>query len=260
VNGLVPFFNTFEIGIEKWRERRFFGDMFAESLTVELNAVADDRLKDFDNLAWLQAQAPEVIAAWRPRMIWIRQIDRLAEASLFGDREARCSLRERLRPEGRAAQHYVAAILRYHQPALAIRSHRDFYAMARSLGGGVFRMFPYLNPNTRRAILPLGTLDQVFNVLRDVYEDSLKGLNYFPTSLRGSRTPRILRYWFEDQVPELREAARGFAHTPDLHPSLVAMAESCWDRYRRIEACYREVDFEPQAFHEAYWAQVRRRT
>lgn len=233
--------------------------MFSESLTVDLNAVGDDRLKDFDNLAWLRGQEPAVIEVWRPRMIWIRQLDRLAEAALFGDHRARRALRERLRPEGRAAQRYVSAIMEYHRPELAIRTNREFYRMAARLGGAVFRLFPYLDPAARRAIQPLGTLDQVFNILRDTHEDSRKGLCYFPAPLRALEPPRILRHWFDDHLPRLREAARGFDELPGLHQSLVAMAESCWERYDRIEACYRLVDFDPRAFHETYWEQVRRR-
>lgn len=242
--------------------------MFSDSLTAHLDAVADDRLKDFDNLSWLRAQAPAVIAQWRPRVVWMRQLDRAAEAAQLGDGEAAQILSQIRRPEGALAHQYARAIHKYHQPDVCIRTSQDFERMVDEVGGSIFQLFPYLTTAARTAIRPLGALDQVMNILRDVHEDAQRGLCYFPQAelavfgiqnWNPQTAGPLLRHWFEDRLPYFYRRARAFDAFCEVHPSLAALRESCWERYRRVELCYREVEFDATAFHERYWTQVRTR-
>ena len=142
------------------------------------------------------------------------------------------------------------------------------------LSGSLFQLFPFLLPHQLEAIRGFGALDQFFNNLRDLAEDTAHGICYFPqaalaraglrredvTSGRWRGNPgwqKLMRFWHHQYLPELERGAARFDACDDLHPSLVRMRSECRARYLRILGLFRAVEFDFHLFAQQYWGAVR---
>jgi squalene/phytoene synthase len=258
---------------------------FASSAHVSLG---DDALKDFDNAAWVADLPGSVRQHWVQRIRAIRLADRLAEnqalhpqsrvsAALHLVRSPDDGVFNGAGPAVQAAWHrYLAALRSYQGRDLRVRTVADHRAMLDRLSGSLFQLFPFLLPHQLEAIRGFGALDQFFNNLRDLAEDTAHGICYFPeatlaraglrredvTGGRWRSHPgwrKLMLYWHEQVLPELERGAARFDACDDLHPSLVRMRSECRARYARILDLFRAVDFDFQLFAGEYWRAVRAR-
>jgi phytoene synthase len=169
---------------------------------------------------------------------------------------------------------YADAVGDYGLARMAVEDMKEHKAMLGCISGAMFQLFPFVRDEHRRAIWHFGILDGFYNNLRDLAEDSAAGLCHFPVDVleRHGLTrddvltgrcigtagwERMMRFWLDDYLPTLRNAAQPFIEATGLHPSLEAMREWCLHRYRRTESVFREVGHDYRAFSVLYWSRVR---
>jgi phytoene synthase len=258
---------------------------FASSAHV---ALSDDALKDFDNAAWVAELPVPVRRQWVERIRAVRVADRLAENQELHARSRSFdgfagrhfpSLHVVRSPEGGISQtaawrEYLSALRTYQRRDLRVQTLADHRTMLDRLSGSLFQLFPFLLPHQFEAIRGFGALDQFFNNLRDLAEDTAQGICYFPettlaraglrredvTGNRWRRHPgwqQLMGYWHDEYLPELERGAAAFVACDDLHPSLVRMRSECRARYLRILELFRAVEFDFHLFAQEYWGAVR---
>lgn len=269
-------------------------------------ALGDDSLKDFDNAGWVLDLPPSIQPVWLQCIHAIRLADRLAENQQLDPASRRfdgftgglCNGTTTLRPPAVQAPAdggprpaardfggdapavlaawtgYLAALRIYHRHDLRLPRLADHRTMLNRLSGSLFQLVPFLAPPQFEAIRGLGVLDQFFNNLRDLAEDAVHGICYFPddvlarAGLRrddvlgdGWRStpgwPKLMRFWLDEYLPELERGAARFDACDDLHPSVARLRSECRARYLRILRRFRAVGFDFRRFAEEYWREVR---
>lgn len=147
--------------------------------------------------------------------------------------------------------------------------------MLKNLSGSFFQVFPYLEKQHYSSVYYLGVLDQFYNNLRDIYEDSQQGITYFPKQLlreygitleetynhRILQNPgyyRMMRFLLTQYLPKLYDKAQSFIYLEDLHPSWQTMKQWTLRRYERIEQVLKDCDYNYILFYQSYWTEVQR--
>lgn len=168
---------------------------------------------------------------------------------------------------------YVRAIAHYHSADLVIATLEDYEQMLVDLGGSLFRVFPYLSDRHYQAAQHFGVLDQFYNHLRDLWEDAAQGICYLPTEILNrfgvSRAEilqqtayqnpgyhKMMTFWLEDYLPQLRHKADQLLNANPLHPSWRILRDWSVYRYRRIELTFRHCRLDYVQFPEVYWQRV----
>jgi len=144
--------------------------------------LSDDALKDFDNAGWVAGLAGQVRKEWIERIRAIRLADRMVESGLRGLHIVRNEAEafEDAAPEVRAAwDRYLTALDAYHGD-LQVRTLADHREMMDRLSGSLLQLVPFLQPHHFEPVRAFGVLDQFFNNLRDLAEDTAAGVCYFP--------------------------------------------------------------------------------
>lgn len=276
----------------------------------EYAAIANDALKDEDNGLWLVGLPRSMQTVWLQRFYWIRWVDRLAEQDQLvhpGGRQfpAFYQAWQRLKHRGflaaedqvwevlqqihacwfqdseislhqteiEAWDSYLAAIVTYHQPQLRIATLADYERMLARLAGACFRFLPFLAPHQRAIAGQFGIVDQFYNNLRDLHEDSLQGICYFPETLLahfGITRQEILscqcfdhpgygqlmHFWVESYLPQLRQHHLKLAAYQDLHPAWQCLTRWFLHRYQRIEQVMQACQYNFVEFSQGYWQAV----
>lgn len=274
------------------------------------NGIADDALKDEDNGFWLAYLPDSMRVVWQERFYWIRWIDRLAEqeqvvqpggqqfsavyqawkrllsrgflavADQQWDVLRRIEASWFLEGASRWHQHeiaawdcYMEAIADYHQPQLTLLTIRDYETMLDRLAGACFQLLPLLEKQHRVIARRFGIIDQFYNNLRDLYEDSQQGVCYFPVSVlaqfgltqqhildlsclthRGYQP--LMQFWVNDYLPQLRQQNLSLLLATDLHPAWQCLTNWFVHRYRRIEQVLHDCQYDFVAFAACYWPAV----
>lgn len=273
-------------------------------------AIADDALKDEDNAAWVMELEPEVRAVWLERIRWIRIADRLAESEMIegnsGHFQDFCaswrwlSATGRVQPAGthrvlfesmcnlwfnncdptshlslKAWERYLLALDRYTQKDMVFETMEEFEVMMRALAASFFQVLPFLSTTTWQIVGAFGTVDQFYNILRDLREDAEQGICYLPTELldrfgisrseilelRAQENPgyrAMMEFLIYEYLPTLRRRAYPFILSPDLHPSWQILREWSMTRYARIERVFRRCGYDYMRFPHVYWREVQR--
>lgn len=173
-----------------------------------------------------------------------------------------------------AWQHYLRAITTYHRDDLVLQTMVDYDRMIEHLGGSLFQVLPDLNADLAVGACVVGALDQCYNHLRDLNEDSQHRLCYFPHTLLNEfglnaehfyqRTVfeqpgyrQLMHYWLYEYLPPRKAIAQQFARRLDLPPSWKLLCDWSFDRYERIEACLQSCDYNYVDFAQHYWTEVR---
>jgi len=272
---------------------------------------SDDRLKDEDNAAWVMKLPGQIRDDWLTTLEWGRVADRLIENAVFGDDDARTAgalaladfstawkalrageapatsqfgdlmqrLEERWSREGltEAALHrwdmHLDALWRYRHPDGVILCADDLPLALQEMSGTFFQACPYQPDGLGDAVGALGALDQFFNNLRDLREDTLGGICYLPPDLLAlfgidrselgavmeradPRMEKLFGHLLSTVVPELRLQAAPLFSASGLHESWVEMLHSVSVRHSRIEYTARLCRFNAAAFSETYWLLV----
>ncbi|MEM6521922.1 MAG: squalene/phytoene synthase family protein [Cyanobacteria bacterium P01_C01_bin.70] len=271
--------------------------------------IADDALKDEDNGCWLQMLPPETQARWQRRFYCIRWVDRLAEQDYLvhpGGQQfsafyqawkalrhqgavARddtqwpvlqilaedwfCQPKSQDQAEIAAWDEYLEAIADYHQPGLTLDTLQDYEIMLDRLAGSCFQLLPDLHPHQRSLARQFGWVDQFYNNLRDLYEDSQQRICYFPTDVLaqfGLTRQAILdssclshpgyrplmEFWIEDYLSTLRQHKLDLLQSEDLQPAWQQLAGWFNHRYQRIEMVIRDCHYDFVVFAQQYWSLV----
>lgn len=170
-------------------------------------------------------------------------------------------------------QEYVAAIAQYHRPHLTLETLADYEAMLDHLAGACFQFLPHLTPAQRAIARPFGMVDQCYNILRDLDEDTRQGICYFPQEVLrefGLTTADILNrtcfdqpgyqplmaFWFQDYLPQLRRRTVPFLRSDPMHPAWQALILWFLHRYQRIEAVMATCHYNFATFAPCHWQQV----
>jgi phytoene synthase len=242
-------------------------------------AFGCDALKDFDNAGWVALLPPSIRSAWIERIRPIRLADRVAESSalhVVGDEEVALSRAfDGAAAPARAAWHgYLAALRTYHGRNLRVRTIAAHRQMLDRLSGSLLQLVPFLEAHHYQTARAFGVLDQFFNNLRDLAEDSAQGICYFPEDVLarfglsreevvsgrclGTAAWRdLMVYWLDEYLPELERDAAPFDACDDLHPSVVRLRAEFRARYARILDVFCAVDFDFVRFAGVYWTGVR---
>lgn len=281
-----------------------------EVASSEYYAIANDALKDEDNGIWSAGLPQKIQAVWLERFYWIRWVDRLAEQDqlvqpggqqfpAFYQAWQRLRDQRYLSPSDRvwrvlqqieacwfaddtenlyqveieAWDCYMQAILDYHQPTLTIATLETYEVMLDRLAGACFQLLPFLEDHQRAIARGFGVVDQFYNNLRDLYEDSRQGICYFPTALleRFGVTrqeiltltcfdnpgyTRLMEFWVETYLPRLRQRNLSLMQAKDLHPAWQCLTAWFVHRYIRIERIIRACQYNFVDFAKQYWSAV----
>jgi phytoene synthase len=276
----------------------------------DYQAISDDALKDEDNAGWILQLENSIRQEWIERIRWIRLVDRLAECELVCSRKSefqlflagwqklvRTGIVETLSPyssvlqeirdrwfngKGQPVQHamiqawhqYLLAIDRYHTPNLVIETCQDYEQMLTHLAGSFFQILPDLPAHHREAACYFGVVDQFFNHLRDLQEDTNQGLCYLPIELLdrfgvtrvellqqlapfNPNYRKMMQFWLNNFLPKLRYKVWQLRTADDLPFCWQVLSEWSLQRYRRIEQVFRECQFDYRRFPDVYWQRVR---
>lgn len=276
----------------------------------EYEAIANDVLKDEDNGIWLTGFPEHIQLVWLERFSWIRWVDRLAEqdqlvrpggeqfaafyeawqrllsqgsvAAVDKSWQVLCQIeacwfapqaRQSFQIEIEAWNCYMEAILEYHRPHLTINTLEDYERMLDRLAGACFQLLPFLQKHHRQNARKFGMVDQFYNNLRDLYEDSCRGVCYFPTALLnhfgmtrqaildlscfshpGYR--KLMEFWVGSYLPEMRQRNLALLAETDLHPAWQSLTTWFTHRYRRTEQVMQACDYNFVEFNQQYWSLV----
>lgn len=273
----------------------------------EHKAIANDALKDEDNGAWLAGLPRSIQVVWLERFYWIRWVDRLAEqdqlvqqggkvfpafyqawqrlrhnrtlAATDQDWQVLKQIESRWYQSDNVSHHqieinawncYMEAIFDYHQPHLRVITLDEYELMLSRLAGSCFKLLPFLEDHQRAIAGQFGIVDQFYNNLRDLAEDTHQGVCYFPTTLLASfdvrreeildctclQNPnyaRLMEFWVTSYLPQLRQRHLGLVSVADLHPVWKHLTACLLRRYRRIERVMQMCRYNFITFADQYW-------
>lgn len=273
--------------------------------------IADDGLKDEDNGLWLTQVPSHLHHAWFQRFYWIRWLDRLAEQESIvapGERQFKqfqhqwqqllatghCQMTgasgkvlaeihqtwftsppgQNQRAEIAAWDEYVQAIADYHQPYFHLETLAEFETMLERLAGSCCQILPHLTAPQRILVRDFGVVDQLYNILRDLLEDTCQGICYFPQEVlnqfgitseeiishRCFQNPGyrpMMAFWLQEYLPALRQRTLPFVVSDSLSIDWQALLLWSTHRYQRIETILRANEDNFVTFAPHYWATVR---
>lgn len=277
----------------------------------EYDAISNDALKDEANGIWLIGLPDAVQAVWLRRFYWIRWVDRLAEqeqlvhpggqgfsrfyqawerlleSKKLSDADREWAVLQQIeacwfkgngygqhQTEIRAWDGYVKAAATYHQADLTLATVENYETMLAQLAGACFECLPFLEEHHRAIAGGFGIVDQFYNNLRDLHEDSRRGICYFPTELLAQFNVRreeildlscfknpgyleMMTYWMEVYLPELRRQNLTLTQQPDLHPAWRSLTTWFLKRYVRIEEVMQACQYNFVTFSGRYWQAVK---
>lgn len=169
---------------------------------------------------------------------------------------------------------YVEATARYTRSDMVFETLEEYETMLQSLGGSLFQIFPYLTEPQRQAVRAFGAVDQFFNHLRDLPEDTAQNLCYFPTDVLyrfGVERQEILdgscfqnrgyvnmmNFFISDFVPYLYSKAAEFLSDNAMHYSWRLLKNWFLRRHVRLERAFRQAGMNYKAASLLYFAEVK---
>lgn len=284
---------------------RTVSDYIASSKSYD---QTDDSLKDEDNASWIMQLPADDTKKWISVLHWVRLADRLLErdrlqssgttytfskflddwkktrsgvsiedsehAALFGE------LQKLWKEEGLAESDltawdlYLESLEKYTQPGIIINDMDDYKKVLYGLSGTFFQAFPFKPKEYHKEAGILGILDQFYNNLRDLHEDSARGVYYFPETLLQKfsisrvELPKLVKkpdqrfvdmneFLLTSFVPKLKAEAAAILNAENLHWSWKLMIKNNFHRYNRIEYVFRLVEHNAARFGTSYWDHVR---
>ncbi len=277
----------------------------------EFSSTTDDSLKDEDNVAWVMQLPERVAKKWIAYLQFVRIPDRLLERDTFRKPKNNYSYtfsdfaqewrqirqngkvnskspfvflfeqlkkrwaREKLTEEDlKTWDLYLESLARYVKPGVIIHDEQEYEKALYGLSGTFFQGLPYAPSMYRREIGHLGILDQFYNNLRDLYEDTVRGISYYPTTLLGDygirrneleslvsqpddRFIRLNEYLLADFAARLKSETARLLSANGLHTSWRIGLRNTAIRHTRTEYVFRRVGFNAQRLNEVYWDYVR---
>ncbi|MBI4176786.1 MAG: squalene/phytoene synthase family protein [Candidatus Aenigmarchaeota archaeon] len=268
----------------------------------------DDSLKDEDNAAWIMQLPEGDTKRWISVLHWVRLADRLLERDrlqagntaytfsrfLADWKKARSGepvedsehttlfseLQELWKDEGLVESDlttwdlYLTSLEKYTRPGIIIGDMEEYEKALYGLSGTFFQAFPFKPKEHHKEAGILGTLDQFYNNLRDLHEDSARGVYYFPEALLQkfgidrSELPKLVKepdsrfvdmneFLLTSFVPKLKSEAAAILSSGNLHPSWKLMIRNNFRRYSRIEYVFRLANHNAAKFSTSYWDHVR---
>ncbi len=169
---------------------------------------------------------------------------------------------------------YVDATAEYHRSDMVFDTIVDYQWMLEHLGGSLFQVFSFLDDKQRRAVRAFGVVDQFFNHLRDLPEDTAQGLCYFPADVldrfgvdreeildgscfRNSGYVHMMRFWLDDYLPHLYRLAAEFLNDAGLHYSWQILRHWFLRRHARLQRALRACGMDFRAATKMYYTDVK---
>lgn len=169
---------------------------------------------------------------------------------------------------------YVEATARYTRSDMVFETLEEYENMLQSLGGSLFQIFPYLTEPQRQAVRAFGAVDQFFNHLRDLPEDTAQNLCYFPADVLyrfGVERQEILdgscfqnrgyvnmmNFFISDFVPYLYSKAGDFLSDNAMHYSWRLLKHWFLRRHLRVERAFRQAGMNYKVASQLYFAEVK---
>lgn len=158
-------------------------------------------------------------------------------------------------------------------PEEEILTMKDYKKALRGISGSFFQMFPDAPKSMMREVEALGTLDQFYNNLRDLVEDTHHGLCYFPVELMddfkikrkdmaniihtsNNQFSNMIEHLFATFVSDERKKTAPLFSFP-LHYSWKICIENVLTRHARVEYVFRLSGYNATKFTKNYWEIVR---
>jgi len=274
-------------------------------------SVTDDSLKDEDNVAWIMELQENEIKEWVKVLKWIRVADRLLErdvfqksinnfsytfkdfisdwnklratgeidnnslfASLFKELKLRWDKEKLIEENLKIWDLYLDSLVKYVKPNVTIHDMTEYENALYGLSGTFFQAFPFAPNNYMKEIGILGTIDQFYNNLRDLYEDITRGICYFPISLLKEfelhvndmenqiiepdiQFIRLNEYLLSFFVSKLKTNIAPLLSANGLHHSWQLLLKNVLSRHSRIEYVFRLCNYNAKQFNVKYWNFVR---
>ncbi len=268
----------------------------------------DDSLKDEDNAAWIMELPEDEIKKWVSVLHWVRLADRLLEwdrlqmdksvlkfskflvnwknlrvgenfsnsehSKLFEELSSFWKVHNVTAEDLETWDFYLESLEKYTRPGIVIHDMQEYETALYGLSGTFFLAFPNGPIKYKKEIGILGTLDQFYNNVRDLYEDSVRGLYYFPETLlvqfgikRGElprlvvepdgRFVRMNEFLLESFAGKLKASVAHMVTDENLPASWQIMIKNNFKRYARIENVFRKVGYNSLEFSMVYWDHVR---
>ena len=168
---------------------------------------------------------------------------------------------------------YLTSLEQYIRPRNEIAGLREYRKALYGLSGTFFQAFPYAPKEFMKEVGMFGTLDQFFNNLRDLYEDTLRGICYYPLSLLerfqiepqdllrlvhepNQRFIRLNEFLLSSFASRLQTQIGPLLTANSVHPSWKICMEHTIHRYERIEYFLKLCHFNSRLFRIAYWEDV----
>src|SRR3989449_1356202 len=272
--------------------------------------LLDDSLKDEDNVGWVMQLSSREIKDWITILQWVRVPDRLLErdrfegesgdygyanfvedwrklrrdrsvspsspfAELFRQIRSRWQREKPTERELRVWDQYLDSLKRYVRPSVEIVGMKEYRRALFGLSGTFFQALPHAPKLYKAQVGMLGMLDQFFNNLRDLFEDTKRGICYYPLSLLeqfrispdelSTLVTKPDRRFVALNQNLLSSFASGLQAR--IAPLLLAnpidrswrlLLENTMIRHNRVEYVMRLSQFNAREFRATYWDHVRK--
>lgn len=169
---------------------------------------------------------------------------------------------------------YVEATARYTRSDMVFETLEEYETMLQSLGGSLFQIFPYLTEPQRQAVRAFGAVDQFFNHLRDLPEDTAQNLCYFPadvlyrfgverqeildgTCFKNRGYVNMMNFFISDFVPYLYSKAADFLSDNAMHYSWRLLKNWFLRRHVRLARAFRQAGMNYKVASQLYFAEVK---
>ena len=279
-------------------------------LSSKFYKKTDDSLKDEDNVGWVMELSVSEIREWATILKWVRVADRLLEndilqksskkqiytfknflsewkilrkgktpvnspfSTLFEELKERWDRESLSEKDLKVWDLYLESLEKYAIPETVIRDMKEYKKALYGLSGTFFQAFPFAPKNLQKEIGVLGMLDQFYNNLRDLYEDTVRGVCYFPRALLSrfeisrnnmdllvstpdNRFSNMVEFMLSKFAIDLKEEMNPLLSSKDLHHSWKVMLKHVLHRYERIERVFRLCNYNAKQFNFRYWDFVR---
>lgn len=287
------------------KEKKISDNIFSSDFYKQTS----DSLKDEDNVSWVMELDEPERKDWIDILQWIRAPDRLLErdrfethnsnygfqsfledwkklrtygtinkdspfATLFENLKYRWNVEGLTNDDMKSWDQYLESLKTYLHPETKIRSMEDYERALYGLSGTFFQALPHAPKDVKNAVGSLGILDQFYNNLRDLEEDTKRGICYFPVELLEKfgidrteiskiiytgeeRFSNMMEYLLSSFVTDIKKKTTPLFSRETDHYSWKLMLDNVLARHSRIEYVSRVSSYNMKIFNQIYWNLVK---
>jgi hypothetical protein len=169
---------------------------------------------------------------------------------------------------------YLESISEFIKPNLQIEDMHRYEHVLYCLSGTIFQALPNVPEQYFKEVGILGSLDQFYNNLRDLSEDTKRGISYFPIKLLDEfeininelnhmvskpdvRFIRMIDYFLSSFATKMWIKVSPLLSSKSLAHSWRLLLDNALRRYKRIEYVFKLCNYNATEFSARYWNHVR---